>query len=761
MEGKMSEKKGRMIFERGRKWTWEEDGMRVVRSIARTGPGCHEGCGVLLYVKDGKLMKVEGDPDFPFNQGRLCPRCLALPQVVYNPNRLKYPMERVGERGEGRWKRITWEEAYDIIAKKFNEIKQKYGPESVIFCRGTGRDIATYINRLAYSFGSPNIVTFGPLNGNACYAPKLRTADAIIGNLVVADCSQNFPDRYNNPNWKVPQCIIVWGNNPIVSSSDGFLGPWIVECMKRGSKLIVIDPRRTWLATRAKIWMQIRPGTDAALALSMLNVIINEKLYDEEFVERWTYGFEELKKHVQEYPPEKVAEITWIPMETIVEAARMYAASKPAAIQWGVALDQQKECIPTLHAIVALWAITGNLDVPGGNIIRPWLFGLNQLKGGGFEKGGFENLPEDQKRKRIGSKKYSLFEGSPMCPGEPVIDQISTGIPYPIKAAWIQTTNTFVTGAADPRMVYEAFKKLDFVVVVDLFMTPTAIAFADILLPAATFPERDGIAVTGGNAWTYIGTINKAIEPIGDCKSDMEINLELGKRLNSEVWPWKDVHEMFNAAIKPTGLTFEELREMGWIYETFEYKKYEKGLLRPDGKAGFDTPTGKVELSSTIFEEAGLDSLPYFEEPPESPVNTPEIAKEYPLILTTGARSWASFHSEHRQIPLMRQMHPDPITEIHPETAKKLGIKDGDWVYIENKYGRCKQKTKLTFEIHPNVIHAEHGWWFPEKPGPEPDLYGAWESNINLLLPSGWTGKSGFGYPFKAQMCRVYKAEES
>ncbi|MFC1958084.1 molybdopterin-dependent oxidoreductase [Chloroflexota bacterium] len=733
-------------------WIWEEDGVKVIRSVARSGPGCHEGCGVLLHVKDGKLVKVEGDPEFPFSQGRLCPRCLSLPEVVYHPDRLKYPQKRIGDRGEGKWERITWEEAYDTIARKFDELKAEYGAESVIFCSGTARGIG-YGLSLHSIFGSPNRISFGPLHGHACYMPKVTTTQITIGNMVVADYSQYFPNRYENPNWKVPKCIIVWGNEPTASNSDGFMGHWLVECMKRGSELIVIDPRRTWPATRAKIWMQIRPGTDAALALGMLNVIISEKLYDKQFVEKWTYGFDELRKRAQEYPPEKVAEITWIPKEKIVEAARTYALSKPAAIQWGVAVDQSKECIPTIHSLVALWTITGNMDVPGGNIIGSQNFGIKA-----FHRREREALTEEQKGKLIGAEEYPLLKRINYYKGEAVIDQMLTGTPYPIKAAWIQGTNTFVCGAGESKRTYEAFKKLEFAVVVDLFMTPTAMAFADIILPAATYPERDGIAVTDGAS--CIATINKAIEPVGECKSDTEIIFEMGKRLNPESCPWEDEHEMYETILEMAGMTFEELRDKGSAYDTFEYRKHEKGLLHSDKKPGFNTPTRKVELYSTIFEELGLDPLPYFEEPPESPVSTPDIAKEYPLILTTGAKTSAFFHSEHRQIPSLRRINPDPITQIHPETAGKLGIKDGDWIYIENKYGKCKQRAKLTTGIHPGVVHSQHGWWFPEKPGPEPSLFGAWESNINLLLPAGWTGKAGLGYPFKSQMCRVYRAEE-
>ena len=751
-----------MTFAKKQPYTWEENGYKVVRSIARSGPGCHEGCGVLLFVKDGRLVKVEGDPGNPFNKGRLCPRCLALPQVVYHPDRLRHPLRRTGKRGQGKWERISWKDAFAHITKRFGEIKNTSGPEAVIFCSGTGRDISPYITKLAYSFGSPNRVSFGPLQGHACFAPKVATMNTTIGDPVIADFAQSFPERYDNPNWKRPEVIVIWGNNPVFSNSDGLLGHWLIDCMRKGSEVIVIDPRKIWLATRAKLWLQIRPGTDAALALGLLYVIITEKLYDEDFIRNWTYGFDELKARVQDYDPETVSQITWIPAEKIIEAARIYAAAKPAALQWGVALDQSKECLPTIHAIIALWSITGNLDVPGGNIIKGRNFGI-----GPEVNEHFMTIDAQIMQKKIGWGRYPFLDRvyRPAV-GASLLEQMSTGVPYLIRAAWIQTTNTFVCGAADSKRVYENFKKLDFVVVVDLFMTPTVMAFADIVLPAATYAERDGIALTGGHQ-LWVGAVNKAIEPVGECKSDMEINLSLGKQWNPGAWPWPSVQDMFSAMIKPMGVSFEELREIGYAYDTFTYQKYAKGLLRPDKKPGFKTPTGKVELYATVFEECGLDPLPYFEEPPESPLREPwETRTEYPLILTTGAKTPGFFHSEHRQIPLLRQLNPDPLVEIHPQTAETYGIKEGDWVCIENRHGKCRQRAKLTYDIHPQVIHAQHGWWFPEKPGPKPSLFGAWESNINVLLPSGhrgksYIGKAGFGFPFKSLMCRVYKEKES
>ncbi|MBW2031088.1 MAG: molybdopterin-dependent oxidoreductase, partial [Deltaproteobacteria bacterium] len=289
-------------------------------------------------------------------------------------------------------------------------------------------------------------------------------------------------------------------------------------------------------------------------------------------------------------------------------------------------------------------------------------------------------------------------------------------------------------------------------------MTPTAEAFADILLPAATYAERDGLTIEPPPL-PYLGTINKAIEPVGESRSDMEIILEMGKRLNPQAWPWDDVRGWYDSILEPLGMSFDVLRERGWIHAPFHYRKHEKGLLRPDGKPGFNTPTGKVELYCTALEKAGLDPLPYYEEAPEGPVSTPEIAKEYPLILITGPKVFAFFHSEHRQVPFLRQINPDPVVEIHPDTARELGVRDGDWVYIENRYGRCKQRARLTPEIHKRVVSSQHGWWYPERPSEE--LYGAWESNIGLLIPSGWTGRSGYGYPFKNLLCRIYKAGES
>jgi len=729
----------------------EKEKVQVIKSTC--WPGCDAaGCAVELHVKDGKLIKVEGDSDSPDNRGRLCPRILALKQYVYHPHRLRYPMKRVGERGEGKWERISWDEAYDTMVERFNEIKEKYGPEAVAFLVGTARDVYAWTSRLAYSYGSPNW-TCADLVGNSCLLPRVAASIVSFGAYLDADFSQFFPDRYENPEWKLPKVIMNWGKNSIYTHSDGLHGYWLLDVLKMGSKLIVVDPRLTWLASKADIWLQLRPGTDGALALGMLNVIINEELYDKEFVEKWCYRFDKLKERVQQYTPEKVADITWVPEERIIEVARLYAKSKPATVLQGQAIDTQIGGVQASIAINAMVAITGNLDVPGGDAIVMVPFGVYQVWLGGW--GYTDLLTEEQREKRIGIKEYPLYGyGFLMSQPDLTTDAIFTGRPYPVKAAWLCATNPLACMSGDPRRTYQWLKKLDFIVVVDLFMTPTGM-LADIVLPAASTAEKNSINAI----WTSVNAIARAIDPVDDCKSDQEIVFELGKRFNPKAWPWKSIEEMLDEIVKPTGLTFRELKERRFIYPPFTYKRYEKGLLRSDGKPGFETPTGKFELYVTMFEKWGYDPLPYYIEPPESPISTPNLYKEYPLILTSGQRSSVFTHSEHRQIPWLRELHPWPLVEIHPDTAKELDVSDGEWVYIETRRGRCKQKAKLTIGIHPKVVHAQHGWWYPEKPGPEPSLFGVWESNINLCVPAFKFGPTGYATPYRSSLCKVYRAE--
>ena len=746
------EDRGYTFVEHEKPLRYEEGDLTVTRGSAWTGPGCHLGCGVLMYTdEDGRLVKVEGDRENPFNQGRLCARCLALPEVVNHENRLTHPMKRAREmRGKDAWERISWDEAFDLIADTFLALRDQYGPECVTFWQGTGRDIAPWITRLAWSYGSPNYTV--ALSGTACYAPRIAGCRVSSGAFWLGDYSQQFADRYDNPEWNVPGMILIWGNNPVVSNSDGLYGHWVTDCMKRGSKIIVVDPKRTWLASKSEVFLQLRPGTDAALAMGMLNVMIEEGIYDKDFVDCWCYGFDELAERVSAFTPEKVESITWVPADKIRAAARAFAAADGAIVQWGVAVDMTKETLPAGQAISALFEITGNVDVPGGMIAPPSI--LYYAAGWGREL-----IPEEiRQQKKIGNDVYPLFKAA-MGPAstDETINTLETGKPYKLRAGWLQTTNPLACTGPDPKRTLAALDTLEFIVVVDLFMTPTAMALADVLLPACTFPERDGIRV--GDGVQRGESINK-VTTIGECKSDMEINLEIGKRFNADAWPWDTVEDMFTFILKDTGMTFPELQENAPAYLPFTYKKHEKGLFRADGKPGFETGTGRIELWSTLCSMVGLDPLPYFEEPVPGPVSTPDAYETYPLVLTTGARQLGLFHSEHRQVPHLRAMHPDPVIEMNPATAARYGLEDGDWAWVENERGRAKRRVRTTNALDPRVCSTDHAWWRPEAPAAlEDGLFDLWNMNINQLIT--WTPeKSGLGSNYKTLLCRVYKVRE-
>lgn len=736
-------------------WRWQEGDVTATRTTMWTGPGCHNGCGVIYYTKDNKVVGIEGDVNNPVNQGRLCMRCLNYVESVKHPERLKWPLKRVGERGENKWERISWDAAYDIIVAKVRHIQKNYGPESIVAMEGTGRNIVWQVNYLCYAgFRSPNF-TLGFLSGDSCYMPRAAVEAVTNGDFFLVDCSQQFEDRYDTPEWKAPEVIMIWGSNPLVANADGFFGHWIVDLMKRGSKLIVVDPKLTWLAAKADYWLRIRPGSDAALAMAFLNIVIQEGLIDKDFVEKWTNGFAELAERVKDWTPERAVSICWVDKDTLLNAARMFGKANGAAIHWGVAVDMSVPGVATAQCLNSLVAITGNMDVPGGNILVQYAYGQ-----GLAYNYGYETLPPELQEKRLGNE-YPLRQTGfgANAHEDAVLEAIESGKPYPIKMLWLQSTNPIANMAGEAPRVYQAMKSVDFNVVVDLYMTPTAVACADLVLPCAMSSERWG----NRNWYTPLRTITKVAE-YEEAKSDEDIILELGKRLNPELFPWTDNKDwydwiMLNEATE-CGLTFDELQEKVYSFPKFEYRKYEKGLLRPDGEPGFNTYTGKLELKIELYEQWGLDPLPWYAEPPESPYSTPELFEEYPFVMTCGNRSYEFFHSEHRQLKLNREFHPDPIMDINTEAAARLGIREGDWVWIENRRGRFQQRARLDSYLDPRVIRAEHGWWFPEKEAAEPSLFGVFDSNCNNLTTMCINGPTGYGAPYKCQIAKVYKVTE-
>ena len=738
-------------------WQFEEDGLTVTRGCAWSAPGCHPvGCGVKFYVDaDGKLVKVEGDENQPITQGRLCVRCLTLPDMTYHPDRVIYPMKRAKEnRGKNAWERCTWDEAYDIIEENIQGLKEKYGPESIVVFGGTGREGGPMCGPYGQAMiGTPN--SCYTQSGYACYIPRVAAATYVAGvTYPEMDYAGGLPLRYDDPAYEIPEVLVTWGKEPLPSNGDGFFGHSVIDCMKRGSKLISIDPRSNWLSTRAAIHLPIRPGTDTALGMAMLNIIINEKLYDEDFTDRFCYGFEQLSERVQDMPPEKAAEICGVDVEDIYAAARMYANAKNAAILWGLAIDQKANGAQAGHCILSLEAITGNMDIPGGQLLGDVNDSLGDL---GF---GWAELGPELQTKIIGLNEYPAYVAMVLnSHADLTLEAMETGVPYEIHGGFIASTNLLAgTCAAQPKRWHDAMVKLDFVFAADCWITPTIQCCADVILPLATFAERQSaVGVHYGASPNMTGCVVDAVKA-GETKGDLEIQYELGCRLNPKPYErFKDFEDWRDEFRLGHNFTYEHLRDEVTIQRDVRYKKYETGRLRPDGKIGFNTPTGRIELYSTLFQQFGDDPLPYYEEPQYSPVSTPELMDEYPFVLTTGARIYAFFHSEGKQIPLLREMNPDPLLEINPADAAKLGIIDGEWVNVENQFGKCELKAKVSPIVKPGVVHAQHGFWFPEEDGEEPHLFGVWRCNINNLIPHKHVGKLGFGSPFKCIICKVEK----
>jgi anaerobic selenocysteine-containing dehydrogenase len=778
--------------------TWEEDGYTVTRTYNYSAPGCHDSCGLLFYTKDNQLVKVEGDPLDPCTNGRLCIRCLDLPEATNHADRIKYPLKRAGERGENKWERITWDEAFDtIIDYIHNEIDGKgFGRESIFVNHGTGRNINWQVPFLgAAALGTPNI---GAISGSgyACYLPRVCGTAAPMGDFFIADASMTHPDRYLDDEWLPPSLIVVWGCEPLRSNADGYIGHWLVQCVQMGAKIISIDPVLTWWGARAEYWLPVHPGTDECLALAWLNVITQEDLIDHEFVEYWCAYYDEMKEHVAQFTPEWAAKETGVPVEDIIGSARLYAQAERACIQWGLAFDMQMDSMELCLTVSNIAAVCGNIDKPGTNIIVRNAFEINP----GYALAELYCDPVTWSKKRSYAAinpNAKVFIGMADCDAMGIT--METGEPYPFKMAWIQSSNALGCCSPSLQRTYANLKKFDFVVVADPVMTPTAVAAADIVLPVAMSCERDSMRVW----WTPLRALKK-VTSYYEAKSDEEIMVELGNRLNPKLfnkrWPTleaflqdyldtgfnvigedgkgrkapgrnkagaiitDDIHTKFWHEHDGKG-TFKTLFEGGgYEYDKWnqEYFKYEKGLLREDGTPGFNTPTGRYEFVPSTYVAWDIDPYPIHHKSYQQTkwIEDPKFKETYPYTFINGARSFEFFHSEHRQLQTMRELHPWPIVKVNPKTAEKYGLKDGDWLWMENMDGRCRQRVKIFPGIKDDCVSCEHGWWFPELEPAEPILFGTFDSNPNCLTHSYETGSAGVGAPVKNVVCKIYKYEE-
>ncbi|MDD3654891.1 MAG: molybdopterin-dependent oxidoreductase [Desulfotomaculaceae bacterium] len=678
--------------------------------VALTNCGiCNARCGMKITLAGSRIDKVEGWTDHPTSRGYLCPKGRAIKELVEAPDRLKSPLVK---KPEGGWQEISWHEALDLVAGKINKLKENYGAEALavhVGQSGVGKEFTHYAARFCQVYGTPNFSTAG----SHCHYSRVMANCLTYGAL---------PE----PDFKESDCIVLWGSNPAESSP--LLSREIKQARRQGAKLIVVDPRRTATAGVADLHLQLRPGTDGALALGLLRVVVTEGLYDREFVERWTVGFDRLAEHLAGFTPETAAIITGVPAAKIVEAARLYARSGPACISQGNALELHTNGFQAARAVAVLQAVTGNLDIAGGAVIKtpPRLASL------------IAAYNQESRKPAIGQNEFPLFyRHTRQAQANIYAEAILEGKPYPLRGMIVDGSNPALTWP-NAGKVRRALAGLEFLAVIDHFMTATA-ALADIVIPVATFLGQDELADwTGARGDLRLGLIPGTAADTGQM-TNWKFWSELACRMGyGDYFPWETEEAAINDRIKPLGYTVEELKQKpdGIVYGKWTPKKYEREW--------FKTASGKVELYSNELLRHGYEPLPVYREPGESPVSTPEVFSKYPFILTAGARTLGYFHSRYRNIPSLRQIAPEPLVEIHVDQAGALGIADGDRVMVESLRGKIELRAKLSREIHPGVILIPHGWA---------------EANVNLLTDND-TLDPVTGFPAcRSLLARVYKKD--
>ncbi|NLL21491.1 MAG: molybdopterin-dependent oxidoreductase [Firmicutes bacterium] len=671
---------------------------------------CINSCGIDAYVENGKLVKVEGTKENWLNEGELCEKGKHLVENLYSPNRVKYPMKKV----DGKFKRISWDQALSEIADKLLELKKKYGARTLATWTGSVGvehfEMAAFNQRFAKAFGSPNF--FNP--EGICFRTRILARQITFG-------------RYPVEEPRNADCILLWGHNPDESYPPQ--AKIIRNRVAAGAKLIVIDPRRIPLAKEG-IYQPIRPGTDCFLALAMINVIIAEELWDKEFVDKWVSGFDKLVEHVKDYTPEKAEAVTGVPASEVRRIARTFANTERACIVEGVGhLNQYANGLQTERAFCILMAITGNIDRPGGWVTCP------QIR--------LADLRVPVEGNSLGYDEYPVFHQfrkrtPPYGSASMMTETMITEKPYPIKALFSSGSNPALT-FPDTNRFLEAIKNLELFVSIDPYMTETC-QLADYVLPACTSLEETGI---GGFPYAisyckpYILLRKKVVEPLHESKPIWQIWSELGHKVGlGEYFPWKTDEEVAEHFFSTTGVTMEQLKEhpAGLYFGEIEYNLYEK--------IGFSTETKKIELYSEEMERLGASGLPGHFEPQQSHVADPVFAEQYPEVLLTGARKEEYIGAQMRDVPALRIRVPEPEAEISPITAKKYDIMDGEMIGVQTPRGRIKIKAKVTPDILPGVVSIPHGWAM---------------ANVNLLLDTKVRDEVSSYITMRGNGCRIVK----
>ena len=634
---------------------------------------CPDTCALLVTVKDGVAIKVQGDPLHPFTDGSLCTKVTHYPERTYAPDRLKHPLRRVGAKGKGEFKRISWDEALDGIAARLKACAAE-DPETILPLSYAGTmGLVQYMSMDRRFF---NRLGSSQLDRTLCSSAGKAGLKATLGGSYGMD-----PEHYQDA-----KLILIWGSNPITSN----LHFWsrAQEAKRRGAKLVAIDPYRSLTAEKCTQHVALLPGTDGALALGMMHVLIKEKLLDRDYIEKYTLGFEKLEKRVKDYTPEWTAQICGITMEEVVQLAREYGTVKPAAIRLNYGMQRHAGGGIAARTVSCLPALTGAWRDPAGGILLTTADNYN------FDHKALER-PDLQPEKKTRVINHSALG-----------DALTSARP-PVKMTIVYNNNP-VAVCPDSEKVLAGFRREDlFTVVMDSFLTDTA-DYADIVLPATTQLEHTDIHKSYGHL--YVLANNPAIAPVGESLPNSEVFRRLAARLGFTEACFRDSDEdLCRQAIGSghpnlAGIKWETLKANGWQRLSLP-KTY-----APFATGNFPTPSGKCELYSETLEKQGIDPLPFYNPPAELPSSNPQLAQKYPLsFLSPPARHF--LNSSFANMKRFRDSEGEPCLELHPDDAAARRIADGDRVRVFNDRGSFTLRARVNGKPRRGVVVAPSVWW--------------------------------------------------
>jgi thiosulfate reductase/polysulfide reductase chain A len=633
---------------------------------------CFWKCGAIAYVKDGELWKVEGNPLDPLSRGRLCPRGTGGVGAHSDPDRLRAPLIRRSTRGKEEWVEVTWDEALNVIAEKMQAIKASYGPEAVaLFSHGIG---GNFLKHTLKAFGTPNIAapSFAQCRGPRDVGFRLTFGEDV-----------SSPERTDIKNAK---CLVLIGSH-LGENMHNTQVQEFAEAIENGASIIVADPRYSVAASKAKFYLPIKPGTDLALLLAWMNVLVTEGLYDREYVQKYGFGFEQFAAIIQQYTPEWAYPETGIEPQVIRATAREMARFKPATlvhpgrhVTWYGDDTQRSRAIALLNALLGSWGRKGGFYTPVSMDVPPY---------------PYPEYPKSEKGKVDNPNHKYPFAHETITTG--IREATITGKPYPIKGWFVYATN-LLHALPNEQETIKAIQNLDLLVVVDVI--PSEIAgWADVVLPEAVYLERfDDLNVEWFRE-PFIALRQPVVEPPHEQKPNWWIAKKLAEKLGlGHYYPWNDIEEYFEYRLKAAGLSYQELKKKGIIRGPRQPVYFDEGVP-PE----FPTPSGKIEFYSVQLEKAGFDPVPKYRRPASGPPGS--------FRLLYGRAPVHSFSRTQSNRILMDMMHENEVW-INATVAARYGLKSGDYVRLKNQDGVVsnKIKVKATQRIRPDCVYMVHGF---------------------------------------------------